>query len=130
MIIRISISGNLYFANVEEQDKTDGDGYVCIVNNKILRSLSKGDNEEIYPIDGAATNQPSTLPQGVVVCAVFCETNVEAASITGTPPGGATAAIQVSKMVFSVIVGNFAATIVLISSVKLFREAHNCFQLT
>ena len=73
MIIRISISGNLYFANVEEQDKTDGDGYICIVNNEILCSLSKWDNEEIYPIYGAGTNQPSTLPRGVVVCAVFCE---------------------------------------------------------
>ncbi|KAI0224963.1 hypothetical protein LSAT2_024074 [Lamellibrachia satsuma] len=56
--------GNLYFANVEEQDKTDGDGYVCIVNNEILCSLSKGDNEEIYPIDGAGHRETGRKETG------------------------------------------------------------------
>ena len=56
MMMMISISGNLYFTNVEAKDRTDGDGYVCIVNNENLRLLSTSDDEKVYPVTSPGTN--------------------------------------------------------------------------
>ena len=78
MLIVISISGNLYFANVEAGDRTGGVGYVCISNNEILRSLSKGDDEKIVPVGSTGTN-PSPPTRGCRVPSffVFCDKIVE-----------------------------------------------------
>ncbi|KAK2178248.1 hypothetical protein NP493_551g02000 [Ridgeia piscesae] len=56
--------GNLYFTNVEAKDRTDGDGYVCIVNNENLRSLSKGDDEKIYSV--SSPGPPTILRPSVM----------------------------------------------------------------
>ena len=58
MMTTISISGNLYFTNVETKDRTDGDGYVCMVENEFLCSLSKSGEEMIYPVSSPGTNWP------------------------------------------------------------------------
>ena len=68
VLIMISISGNLYFANVVAGDRTDDVGYVCISNNEKLRSLSKGDDEGIVPVGNAGTD-PSPPSRG---CRVTC----------------------------------------------------------
>ena len=97
MLIVISISGNLYFANVVAGDRTDDVGYVCISNNEKLRSLSKGDDEGIVPVGSPGTD-PSSPQRG---CRVTCL--VTRLSSMCRSPGGAVG-VPVSKMAaFSVL---------------------------
>ncbi|CAH1783570.1 unnamed protein product [Owenia fusiformis] len=42
-------NGNLYFANVIQDDKKEGESYMCTVNNLRLRSYVQGDDQTIHP---------------------------------------------------------------------------------
>lgn len=45
--------GNLYFANIQMEDSLGGHAYMCLVDNKELRSLVQGDDQKIDPIPSA-----------------------------------------------------------------------------
>ena len=56
-------SGNLYFANIKEEDDIEGKNYVCTVQNDKLRSMSQGDDAVIVPFLSGSTppNNPATF---------------------------------------------------------------------
>ena len=44
-----TLTGNLYFANIQKSDGRGGKNYVCIVSNAVLRGLVQGDDQKIEP---------------------------------------------------------------------------------
>ena len=45
----LTLTGNLYFANVKTRDHRGGKHYVCVVSNGVLRGLVQGDDQIIEP---------------------------------------------------------------------------------
>ncbi|CAE1331778.1 NRCAM [Acanthosepion pharaonis] len=61
--VSMDYNGNLYFANVKEEDYQDGNKYVCSAYSRFLRILSQGFDHIIKPevVTGGATNEPVSL---------------------------------------------------------------------
>lgn len=45
----LPLLGNLYFANVEENDDLEGRNYVCVASNNALRVMGQGSDQKIEP---------------------------------------------------------------------------------
>ena len=54
--------GNLYFANVKMSDASDGNTYVCIVSNNVVRGIVTGDAQVIQPFLHSGNDNNLAVP--------------------------------------------------------------------
>ncbi|XP_067683100.1 neuroglian-like isoform X2 [Haliotis asinina] len=60
--ITMDWKGNLYITNVKQEDGQDGDKYVCMANNKIVRSFNQGEDKILEPFGNPGEKEPADEP--------------------------------------------------------------------